>query len=71
MNFRKKFYGYESQKLSNEENWKMSKGEIETVISVVGAMTTGFFSLITIIVAYKNAKKQIQESEKARIQQKE
>lgn len=49
----------------------MSKGEIETVISVVGAMTTGFFSLITIIVAYKNAKKQIQESEKARIQQKE
>lgn len=71
MNFRKKFYGYESQKLSNEENWKMRKGEIETVISVVGAMTTGFFSLITIIVAYKNAKKQIQESEKARIQQKE
>ena len=71
MNFRKKFYGYESQKLSNEENWKMRKGEIETVISVVGAMTTGFFSLITIIVAYKTAKKQIQESEKARIQQKE
>lgn len=49
----------------------MSKEEIEAVISVVGAMTTGFFSLVTIIVTYRNAKKQIQESEKARIQQKE
>lgn len=45
--------------------------EIATTINAVASMLTIIVSIVAMIVEHRNCKKQIQESEMARIQQKE